>query len=104
MMKRAVAWVAFAAAAVSCGDGGPPAGEKLGDVSAAVTDEPGDHGADQPWVRCPHRVKEGVADPLGPVISHGFSEAPGYEAGLFDDAQLGVCAPGQPAHPRRRRP
>jgi len=45
-----------------------------------MIDEPGDHGASQAGVHCRHRIEE---DPLSPVISHGFNEAPGYEEGLW---------------------
>lgn len=46
-------------------------------------DEPGDHGANEPWVRCPARDQRTASDPLGPVIAHGFREAPGYAPGVL---------------------
>ena len=47
----------------------------------------GDHGAEQAWVACPRRNHLIAADPLGPVIAHGWREAPGYRPRLLDPAQ-----------------
>lgn len=41
----------------------------------------------EPWVRCRTTTREVAADELGPVIAHGFIEAPGYQRGLLTPAQ-----------------
>jgi DNA-binding beta-propeller fold protein YncE len=56
-------------------------------VAQAVSDEPGDHGASQKWVHCPARIKEDVSDALGPVVAHGYTEAPGFAPSLLDNPQ-----------------
>ena len=77
---------------VSCMADAPP--EDTGEVGQAVADEPGNHGADQPWVVCSGRIEEDAVDPLGPVIAHGFKEASGYAPGLLDNAQKHVLRGG----------
>jgi hypothetical protein len=68
-----------------CDDGNPSttadvctAGVCAGTWNATVAQ----HGPDQPWVQCPGRTERGGADPLGPVIAHGYAEAPGSMAQL----------------------
>lgn len=46
-------------------------------------DDGGDHGAAEPWVDCPRRKHLHAADPLGPVVAHGATEAPGFRSGLL---------------------
>ncbi len=41
----------------------------------------------EPWVQCRTTHRAVAADELGPVIAHGFLEAPGYRRGRIDAAQ-----------------
>lgn len=52
----------------------------------AGLEEVREHSAD-PWVNCRALTREVATDPLGPVVSHGFLEAPGYQRGVIDVAQ-----------------
>lgn len=42
---------------------------------------------DDPWVECRSTSRQVATDALGPVISHGFVEAPGYRPGVLDAEQ-----------------
>lgn len=58
----------------------PAAAKKVEDTEAG---DGGDHGAEEAWVDCPRRKHVRAVDPLGPVVAHGASEAPGYRRGLL---------------------
>jgi hypothetical protein len=84
--RRTGYWGALAVLAAGCGadtaleESGALDEVALGMQGEGASDEHG--GADAPWVMCPHRTREVGVDPLGPVIAHGYEEAPGFERGL----------------------
>lgn len=69
------------------GSSAPDATGSAARNSGAVGNAPGRHAANEPWVACRGAQHELGADPLGPVVSHGYAEAPGFRAGLLDAEQ-----------------
>lgn len=62
------------------------------DAGGVDADEPGTsqsgHAAIEPWVACRGARHQLGTDVLGPVVAHGYVEAPGFRAGLLDADQL----------------